>query len=217
MRHNPPVSIVEERRLVTVLFVDLVGFTSRTEASDPEEMREAQRAYFAAVAAEVARYGGSVEKYIGDAVMALYGAPQAHDDDASRALHAALAIREAVTGQGLEVRIGVNTGEVVGGAGPGPQAGEYTVTGDAVNVAARLEAAGGTARINVSDAVYNRVRSLMEFEPRGAVEVKNKAPISMHFLNRIKSEFSRDAEGLRPNDAFHHACERLFPGYRAAA
>jgi adenylate cyclase len=75
----------------------------------------------------------------------------------------------------------------------------------------------GAGRINVSDIVHNRVRALMECEPRGAVEVKNKAPIRMHFVTRIKPEFSRDAEGLRPNDAFHHECERLFPGYRAAA
>ena len=118
------VTITDERRLVTVLFADLVGFTGRAEESDPEAVRELQRAYFGAVAAEVERFGGNVEKYIGDAAMALFGAPQAHDDDAERALRAALSIREAVGGLegGLEVRIGVNTGEVVGGTG-GPQHG----------------------------------------------------------------------------------------------
>ncbi len=90
-------TITDERRLVTVLFADLVGFTGRAESSDPEEIRELQRAYFAVLAAEVERYGGSVEKYIGDAAMALFGAPQAHDDDAERALRAALAIREGVS------------------------------------------------------------------------------------------------------------------------
>jgi adenylate cyclase len=93
----------------------------------------------------------------------------------------------------------------------------YDVWGDAVNIAARLEAAGGVGRINVSETVYHHLRSLMESEARGAVEVKNKAPITMYFLTRIKAEFSRDAEGLRPNEAFHRECERLFPGYRAAA
>jgi adenylate cyclase len=150
------VTLSDERRLVTVLFADLVGFTGRAESSDPEAVREIQRAYFAAVSAEVERYGGTVEKYIGDAVMAIFGAPQAHDDDAERALRAALRVREAVAGLDgeLQVRVGVNTGEVVGGMGTGPQAGDYTVSGDAVNVAARLQQtaepneilAGGTTR-----------------------------------------------------------------------
>ena len=141
MGDNAGVTLTDERRLVTVLFADLVGFTGRAELSDPEAVRDMQRAYFGAVSTEVARYGGTVEKYIGDAVMAIFGAPQAHDDDAERALRAALRIRDAVSGLDgeLQVRIGVNTGEVVGGMGSGPQAGDYTVSGDAVNVAARLQ------------------------------------------------------------------------------
>ena len=88
-------TITDERRLVTVLFADLVGFTGRSESSDPEQVRELQRAYFGVVAAEVERYGGSVEKYIGDAAMALFGVPVAHDDDAERGLRAALAFARA--------------------------------------------------------------------------------------------------------------------------
>jgi class 3 adenylate cyclase len=139
-RHNVPVTITDERRLVTVLFADLVGFTARAETSDPEAVRELQRAYFAAVTREVVRFGGTLEKYIGDAAMAIFGAPQAHDDDAERAVRSALEIRKAIRelDGGLEVRIGVNTGEVVGGTA-GPQQGDYTVSGDAVNVAARLQ------------------------------------------------------------------------------
>ncbi|MDQ2690382.1 MAG: AAA family ATPase, partial [Chloroflexota bacterium] len=132
--------MTDERRLVTVLFADLVGFTGLAESADPEHIRELQRAYFGVVAGAVERFGGNVEKYIGDAAMAIFGAPQAHDDDAERALRAALAIRAGVNnlGDGLEVRIGVNTGEVVGGPA-GPQHGEYSISGDAVNVAARLQ------------------------------------------------------------------------------
>src|SRR5687767_10968667 len=117
-------TLTDERRLVTVLFADLVGFTGRAERSDPEAVRDLQRAYFAAVSAEVERFGGTVEKYIGDAVVAIFGAPQAHDDDAERAMRAALRIRDAVRiiDADLQVRIGVNTGEVVGGMGSGPQA-----------------------------------------------------------------------------------------------
>ena len=131
----------EDRRLVTVLFVDLVGFTGRAEAEDPESLRGIQREYFEAVSSVMERYGGRVEKYIGDAVMTLFGVPRAHDDDAERALHAAISVRDEIRalGFGLEVRVGVNTGEVVGGPGAGRFAGEYTVTGDAVNVAARLQ------------------------------------------------------------------------------
>jgi adenylate cyclase len=181
------VTISEERRLVTVLFADLVGFTSRSDASDPEEVREMQRAYFEAVAAEVQRYGGTVEKYIGDAVMALYGAPQAHDDDAERALHAALGIRAAVAGlaSALEVRIGVNTGEVVGGAGSGPQAHEYPVTGDAVNVAARLQQAAEPGEIVVGPTTRRLAAEAFDFAPLPPLELKGKAePVEAWRLGR---------------------------------
>lgn len=177
VRDNAGVSISDERRLVTIVFVDLVGFTSRSEATDPELVRDIQRAYFDAVRAEVERYGGRVEKYIGDAVMAMYGAPLAHDDDAERALHAALTIREAVRalGRDLEVRIGVNSGEVVGGAGSGPQAGEYTVTGDAVNVAARLQQAADPGEIYVGRVTRRLASATFEFAPMNPLELKGKS------------------------------------------
>ncbi len=171
-------TLADERRLVTVLFADLVGFTGRAETSDPEAVRDIQRAYFAAASAEVERYGGTVEKYIGDAVMAVFGAPQAHDDDAERGLRAALRIRDAVGNldSELQVRIGVNTGEVVGGMGSGPQAGDYTVSGDAVNVAARLQQtaqpneilAGGTTRRLSAEAFA--FAPLSELALKGRVE-----------------------------------------------
>ncbi|MGH2392184.1 MAG: ATP-binding protein, partial [Candidatus Limnocylindria bacterium] len=167
----------EDRRLVTVLFADLVGFTGRTEATDPESMREIQRAYFDAVSAEVERYGGRVEKYIGDAVMVLFGVPQAHDDDAERALHAALQVRDAVRGLGhdLEIRVGVNTGEVVGGLGSGPSAGDYTVTGDAVNVAARLQQAAAPGEILVGPITGRLAGEAFELESLpAALEMKGK-------------------------------------------
>lgn len=170
-------TLPEERRLVTVLFVDMVGFTSRADAADPEEIRTVQRAYFEAVSGQVERFGGRVEKYIGDAVMAIYGAPRAHDDDAERAVHAALAIRDDVRGDGdgLEVRIGVNTGEVVGGAGAGPQAAEYTVTGDAVNVAARLQQAAEPGEILVGATTRRLAAEAFDFAAVAALELKGKA------------------------------------------
>ena len=172
-------TVSDERRLVTVLFADLVGFTGRSETSDPEQVRELQRAYFGAVAAEVERYGGGVEKYIGDAVMALFGAPRAHDDDAERALRAALAIREAVRGvdEGLEVRIGVNTGEVVGGPGGpgGPQQGDYTVSGDAVNVAARLQQNARPNEILAGELTRRLAYEAFDFSPHEPMAVKGRA------------------------------------------
>jgi adenylate cyclase len=169
-------TMTDERRLVTVLFADLVGFTGRAERSDPEDVREMQRAYFAAVSAEVERYGGSVEKYIGDAVMAIFGAPQAHDDDAERALRAALRIREAVEGldSDLQVRIGVNTGEVVGGMGSGPQSGDYTVSGDAVNVAARLQQAAEPNEILVGGTARRLSAEAFAFAPLSEVALKGR-------------------------------------------
>jgi len=136
----------ESRKVVTVLFCDLVGSTALGESTDPEALRARMRGYFADLRAILERHGGSVEKFVGDAVMAVFGIPVAHEDDALRAVRAAWEMREAVSAHGLAARIGVNTGEVVVGG-----EGETLVTGDAVNVAARLEqsapageVAGGT-------------------------------------------------------------------------
>jgi adenylate cyclase len=168
------VTISDERRLVSVLFADLVGFSGRAERTDPEEVRELQRTYFGAVATEIERYGGTVDKYIGDAVMAIFGAPTAHDDDAERALRAAIAIREAVAGldDGLEVRIGVNTGEVVGGTG-GPQA-EYSVSGDAVNVAARLQQSAQPNQILAGEMTRRLAYEAFDFAPLDPMAVKGR-------------------------------------------
>jgi adenylate cyclase len=170
------VTIADERRLVTILFADLVGFSGRAEQADPEAVREMQRSYFSAVASEVERFGGTVEKFIGDAVMALFGVPQAHDDDAERALRTALHIRDAVgrLGGRLEVRIGVNTGEVVAGPGAGPQAGAYTVSGDAVNVAARLQQAAAPDEILVGSTTRALSADVFAFAPVGQMTLKGR-------------------------------------------
>src|SRR2546430_10002005 len=112
-RDRPPAQ--EERKVVTVLFADLVGFTSRAEQLDPEDVRALLSPYYARLRAELERFGGTVEKFIGDAVMALFGAPVAHEDDAERAVRAALAIRDWVLEREdeLQLRIAVNTGEAL--------------------------------------------------------------------------------------------------------
>ena len=186
---------------MTVLFADLVGFTGRADASDPELVREMQRAYFSAVSEQVERYGGVVEKYIGDAVMAIFGVPQAHDDDAERALHAAGGIREAIDGLGweLEIRIGVNSGEVVGGAGAGRHGDEYTVTGDAVNIAARLEQAADPGEIFVGAVTRRLAFDGFEFAPLSGLELQGKeAPVEAWRLVGALPERLRVRTGEAP-------------------
>ena len=129
------------------------------------------------MAAEIERYGGTVEKYIGDAVMAIFGAPRAHGDDPERALRAALGIRDAIQQRpgDLEIRIGVDTGEVVGGAAPGAHAAEYTVTGDAVNVAARLQQAAEPGEIVVGASTRRSAAEAFDFAPMPPLDLKGKA------------------------------------------
>src|SRR6187431_650811 len=123
-----PDSQADVRKTVTVAFCDLVSSTALGERNDPEVLRELMGRYHAELRAILERHGGTVEKFVGDAAMAVFGLPQVHEDDALRAIGAAVEMREAVARLGLEVRIGMNTGEVVADAG------ETLVTGDAVNV-----------------------------------------------------------------------------------
>ncbi len=167
-----------ERRTVTVLFADLVGFSTLAEHLDPEELRALMGETFADLTAEVERREGVVEKFIGDAVMAIFGAPQAHEDDPERAVQAALAmldvvgLRSETTPSPLRLRIGINSGLVVSGAvGDGTQTG---VMGDAVNVAARLQQAAEPGQVVVSESVWRRVRDGYGGEPAGALEVKGR-------------------------------------------
>ncbi len=211
---------------VTIVFADFEGFSRLAEQIEPKSLIEQLDQFFSAFDAIAERHRLEKLKTIGDAYMCVGGLPEpnrTHDVDSCLAALSLIEFmrrtntqRERLRLPRWELRVGIHSGAVMAGV-VGKSKFIYDVWGDAVNIAARLEAAGGAGRINVSDTVYSRVRSLMEFEPRGAVEVKNKAPINMHFLTRIKPEFSRDPEGMRPNDAFHRECERLFPGYGAAA
>ena len=126
----------EERKVVTVLFCDLVGFTARAESMDPEDVRALLSAYHERVRRELERFGGTVEKFVGDAVMALFGAPVAHEDDPERAVRAALAIRDGSREASCEVRIGITTGEALVALGARPDTGEGMAAGDVVNTAA---------------------------------------------------------------------------------
>ncbi|MGH2498620.1 MAG: AAA family ATPase [Candidatus Limnocylindria bacterium] len=155
-----------ERKLVTIVFADLVGSTSLASAGDPEQLREIMSRYRDAVRAEVARFGGTMEKFIGDAAMAIFGFPQAHDDDAGRALRAAFAIHDAVArleGGALAVRIGITTGDVVADAAAGER-GDFLVTGEPVHVAQRLQAAAQPGEIIVGERTWRSTRDVADFE-----------------------------------------------------
>jgi class 3 adenylate cyclase len=165
----------EERKVVTVLFADLVGFTSRAEQLDPEDVRAVLAPYWARLRSELERFGGTVEKFIGDAVMALFGAPVAREDDPERAVRAALAIRDwAREEAGLQVRIAVTTGEALVLLGARPGEGEGMAAGDVVNTAARLQAAAPTNGVLVGETTYRATRDVIEYTERDPVTAKGK-------------------------------------------
>ena len=171
-----------ERRIVTVIFVDLVGFTSRAERLDPEDVRAVLTPYHQRVRREIESFGGVVEKFIGDAVMGVFGAPFAHGDDAERAVRAALVIRDCVgelAGGDLQIRVAVNTGEAVVSLGARPALGESMVAGDVVNTAARLQAAAPINGVVVGEETYRETRDAIEYEPAEPVVAKGKEhPVS---------------------------------------
>ena len=171
----------EERKVVSVLFADLVGSTARADSLDPEDVRAIVVPFYERMRAELERFGGRVEKFVGDAVMALFGAPFAHEDDAERAVRAALAIRDAITelneqrGLGLSVRIGVATGEAVVDLGARPEEGQAMATGDVLNTGFRLAEAAPVDGIVVDDSTYGATRNAVEYGAAEAVQVKGKA------------------------------------------
>jgi class 3 adenylate cyclase/tetratricopeptide (TPR) repeat protein len=165
----------QERKVVTVLFCDLVGFTSRAEEMDPEDVAALLVPYQARLKTELERYGGTVEKFIGDAVMALFGAPTAHEDDPERAVRAALAIRDFAEDEGLELRIGITTGEALINVEARPNRGETMATGDVINTAARLQSAAPVNGVLVGEATHRATRAAIEYEEREPVEAKGKA------------------------------------------
>ena len=165
------------RKIVTVLFCDLVGSTALGDGADPEVLREQMGRYHAELRSILERHGGTVEKFIGDAVMAVFGLPATHEDDALRAIRAAAEIRRAVDALGFSVRIGINTSEVVAGEG------ESLVTGDAVNVAARFEQAAEGGEILIGELTYRLVRDATQTESVEPLNVKGKsAPLTAYRL-----------------------------------
>jgi class 3 adenylate cyclase/tetratricopeptide (TPR) repeat protein len=167
-----------ERRQVTILFVDLCGFSALSQALDPEELRDLVGRYTDLVDGIVVDYGGTVDKHIGDAVMALFGAPKAHDDDPLRAARAALDIHEALArlgegaGRSLQAHAGIASGEVIAGAIGRADAQDYTVLGDSVNLAARLVAAAAPGQTLISEGVYREIAGRSSCEGLGEMQFK---------------------------------------------
>lgn len=171
----------EERRIVTVLFCDLVGFTARADRADPEDVKATLRPYHARLQREIERYDGHVNQFLGDGVLAVFGAPRAHEDDPERAVRAALRIQEAMDelnerdpAHPLAARIGIETGEAVVAAGTPTQAGG-TVTGDITNTAARLQTVAPPGGIVVGEHTYRATEREFRYEALDPVEVKGKA------------------------------------------
>jgi class 3 adenylate cyclase/tetratricopeptide (TPR) repeat protein len=195
-----PVSQAEERKVITVLFCDLVGFTASSDAADPEDVRARLKPYHAMLRAEIERFGGTVEKFIGDAVMAVFGAPVAHEDDPERAVRAGLRVLQAIAELneadptlGLQVRIGVNTGEAVVALGTRPELGEGMVTGDVVNTASRLQGVAPVGGIAVGQDTHSATERIFEYRALDPVSVKGKAePLSMWQALVARSRFGTD-------------------------
>jgi class 3 adenylate cyclase/tetratricopeptide (TPR) repeat protein len=180
-----PAPAQEERRLVTALFCDLVGFTPLSDQLDPEEVRDIQADYFRAMSQQIERYGGTVEKYAGDAVLALFGAPVAHEDDAERAVLCALGMQATIEPVAMRartrwqvepsIRVGVNTGEVVSGVWEAGGRQDVAVTGDAVNTAARIQAAAEPGEVLVGTETMRLTQRRIAFGEKRDLVLKGKA------------------------------------------
>jgi class 3 adenylate cyclase/tetratricopeptide (TPR) repeat protein len=192
-----PAGRSDERRIVTVLFADLVGFTALSEARDPEQVKNLIDRCFSRLVVDIEAFGGMVDKIVGDAIVALFGAPTAHEDDAERAVRAALQMQQTIADMGpalgapVRLRIGVNTGEVLVGALRA--GGDSTVMGDVVNVAQRLQTLAGPGEVVVGPSTHGATRGVLDYEPLGTVQVKGRE---------------------EPVDAYRAVCAVAPPGHR---
>ncbi len=217
----------DERRVVTVLFADIVGFTGLSEDRDPEQVKNLVDRCFALLADDITAFGGRVDKVVGDAIVALFGAPIAHDDDAERAVRAALRMQETVhrfddeTGVGMRLRIGVNTGEVlVGGLAAGD---DYTAMGDVVNTASRLQTAAEPGTVVVGTVTHEATLDVIRYRSVGQLHARGReAPVTAY---RALTPYGRPGERResaelpfvgreRENDLFNVAMATAFASHR---
>ena len=223
----------EERKRVTVLFSDLAGFTAMSEKMDPEDVSAIMDAYFQRMNPAILRYGGTIEKYIGDAILAIFGAPEALENHEEMAVRAALAMQEALEtfneeverewGFRLSMRIGINTGLVMYGAMEGRTGEDFALVGDTVNLASRLESACPAGRVMISAETARPLHGLFDFEPPQQIRVKGKTePITVYLVVGEKARrgrvrgipglqapmIGRDRELESLKDAFHQVLSK---------
>ena len=214
----------EERKIVTALFTDIVGSTARAESLDPEDVRAMLSPYYARLRRELERFGGTVEKFIGDAVVALFGAPVAHEDDPERAIRAALAIGHAVAALNAEqawldlhIRTAVNTGEALVVTGARSVEGEGMAAGDVMNTAARLQSAAPVDGIAVGEATYRATSHIFDFEEAEPIAAKGKAePVRVWVVLGEKTAPKRP-EPWRPLVGRREEIETLSGAWQRAA
>jgi class 3 adenylate cyclase len=210
----------------TILFADFQDFTKLAESLEPRELISQLDDYFSAIDEIAERHHLEMLKTIGDAYMCVGGLPEANRSHPIDTCLAALEMQQLIDGMNSnrkrlrlpawELRIGLHTGPVIAGV-VGRRKFIYDVWGDAVNVAARMEAAGTAGKVNVSEAVYQRTKDLFDFEPRGSLEAKHKGPLEMFFVRRIKANLARDTIGVLPNGAFYLAAGMPSPVVGSAA
>ena len=196
---SPPRALAEERKVVTALFCDLVGFTATSESADPEDVNEMLAGYFAMARDQIESHGGVVEKFIGDAVVGVFGAPVAHEDDPERAVRAGLRIAvdaedlEAVGGVPLKLRVGINTGEVLVRLGISAVSGEGFLAGDAVNTASRIQSVAPEMGVAVGIGTYEATSAVFDYEELESATLKGKAePVRVFHAKRPLARFGTD-------------------------
>jgi class 3 adenylate cyclase/S1-C subfamily serine protease len=208
---EPGARHIEERRTVTTLFCDLVGFTAHSEGSDPELVDGFLRRYYAVAREAIETYGGTVEKFIGDAIVAVFGMPALHEDDPERAIRAGLRLVDEVdalpgiAGRAVEVRVGINTGEALVRLQVDPASGQGSLVGDAINVAAHLQSAAPPMAVAVGETTHAATQGVFAFEPCHPVTLKGKAkPLSAWIAReprvRTGSELRSFASGFVGRD-----------------
>src|SRR3954463_15576388 len=212
---HPLVTRQDERRVATVLFADLVGFTSLSESADPEQVKNIVDRTFERLAADVVSYGGQVDKVIGDALVAIFGAPVAHEDDAERAVRAGLRMQERLeqlnrdAGLDLRMRVGINTGEVLVGAMRA--GGDYTAMGDVVNTAQRLQTIAKPGQVVVGPATQLATRQVVSFAALGLVTPKGREePVDAYVAEEaLLPPGARPGRGVTPLIGREHELDLL--------
>ena len=189
----------EERKVITSLFCDLVGFTAASESADPEDVDQMLSAYAEMARARIESHGGVVEKFIGDAVVGIFGVPAAHEDDPERAVRAGIRIAEdaeylsAVGGTPLKLRVGVNTGEALVRLGITPGSGERLLAGDAINTASRIQSVAPEMGVAVGLATYDATSTVFDYEELPPVTLKGKAePVRVFHAKAPRARFGTD-------------------------